>query len=152
MDVEQSAKRARRLEVEVEKPFPATGEKRADVVGIILEKRTFAISRHDGLPMNVPPVAVIADANILHGRVRGRTSSGAFHRDAERKRPVGRGDDAAVAVGLLNEMFASVDEAGAVSVELLIPLQRSEVGRSQHAAADRPLRLLGEGEMGRRTI
>ena len=81
MDVEQGAKRARRLEVEVEKPFPAMGEKRADVVGIILEKRTFAISRHDGLPMNVPPIAVVAYADVFHSHARGLLARWPFDGD-----------------------------------------------------------------------
>ena len=92
------------LQVEVEKKAETAFEERSKVVGIIFEKRALVVGRHDGLPMNMPPIAVVADAYVFHLHARSLLSRGAFDGDGEGLWPIGSGDDAAVAVGLLYEM------------------------------------------------
>ena len=51
--------------VEVEEIVPALFEERAQVVLIIHEEGRVAVGRLQGVPMEVAPVAVVADADVF---------------------------------------------------------------------------------------
>ncbi len=74
--------------------------------------------------MDMPPVAVVADAYVPDLLRPG----GSFHWHSQRLRTVGGGNHAAVAVGLLAESVAPLDENTVVAVQFLVPLHRPEVG------------------------
>ena len=54
--------------VEIEQIVPALFKERTDIVLIICKERRFAVSTLQGVPMQMPPVAVVADARILDER------------------------------------------------------------------------------------
>ena len=72
------------------------------------------------------PVAMLAYACVVHGLL---DAFGAFGGHGEGLHSVGCGYETAVAVGLFYEMFARVDDALAVAVQLLKPLHWWEVER-----------------------
>jgi hypothetical protein len=116
--------------VEVEEKLPLSLEERAQVVGQELEEGALAIGREQGVPVLVPPVAVVAQADVFHGAFQA-----VVLRDGQRQRlqAVGGGDDTAVAVGLLHEIVMSLDEAAVITVELLVPLHRTEISGREEA-------------------
>ncbi len=71
-------------------------EEGTDVILIVLEEGGFAIGGAERLPMEVAPVAVVGDADVLD-----EVAAGVGHGDCECLCAVGGGYDAAVAVGLL---------------------------------------------------
>lgn len=75
----------------------------AEVVLVVFEERGMVVGRFQSIPVQVAPVAVVGDADVLHGALqRVRLDDG--HR--ERQRAVRRGNGAAVAVGLLQVVVA----------------------------------------------
>ena len=51
--------------VEVEEKLPFLLKERTDVILIIVEERRLPLGTLQGVPMQMPPVAVIADADVL---------------------------------------------------------------------------------------
>ena len=97
------------VEVEVEEILPATLFKEGSyVVGIILEERGLAICRHESLPVEVTPVAVVGDAYVAHGTFHAVIT---LYRHGEGLRTIGRGNDATVAVGLLHKVVVLLYDA-----------------------------------------
>ena len=74
--------------------------------------------------MQVAPIAMVADADIAR---LGNVVDIFLHGHGERLRSLRGGDDAAVAVGLLNEMVVLLNDAQRVAVKLLVPLHRTEI-------------------------
>lgn len=72
-------------------------EERTDVVSIVFKEGTFAVGRLQGIPVNVSPLVMVADTQVLDQRLVGTVLYGY----GQSLYTVGRGDDAAVAVGLL---------------------------------------------------
>lgn len=70
------------------------------------------------------PGAVVADAYVAHLAFQAVV---ALDGDGKGLCALRRGDDTAVAVGLLDEVVMLLDIAEARSVELLIPLYRAEI-------------------------
>ena len=70
------------------------------------------------------PGAVVADAYVTHLAFQ---SVVALDGDGKGLCALCRGDDAAVAVGLLDEVIVLLDIAETGAVELLIPLYRAEI-------------------------
>ena len=72
--------------------------------------------------MDLAPVGVVGDADVLNRQrcvmVRG---------DGERERTVGGRDDHTVAIGLLDKALAALYQAFIVAVQLLIPLDGTEI-------------------------
>ena len=123
--VEQGAEGVGDVEVEVEEIFPAMLFKEGSyVVGIIFEERGLAIRRHESLPVEMTPVAVVGDAYVAHGTFHAVIT---LYRHGEGLRTIGRGNDATVAVGLLDKVVMLLYDA-MVTVELLIPLNGAEIG------------------------
>lgn len=87
-------------------------------------KRTLAIGRHESVPVEMAPRAVVAYADVPH---KALTALIAFYGDRKRLRTGSCGYNAPVAVGLLHVVVVAFDEAAVVTVQLLIPLHRTEI-------------------------
>ena len=74
--------------------------------------------------MEMAPGTVVADAYVTHLAFQAVV---ALDRDGKGLCALRRGDDTAVAVGLLDEVIVLLDIAEARSVELLIPLYGAKV-------------------------
>jgi hypothetical protein len=125
--VEQLAHGVHDVEVEVEEKGVSFLEKGSQVVGIKLEEGCLAVGRHQGVPVQMSPVAVVRDTNIAHGAFRAVVS---FYGHGERLRTVGRGYDAAVAIGLLHKVVVLLNDARH-AMQLLVPLNGAEVGGAE---------------------
>ena len=158
MNVEQLANLLADGFVEVEEIVPALFEERTQVVLIIHEEGRVAVGRLQGVPMEVAPVAVVADASSPHlppptggGGLRlicGRNlpqlgeAGGGFYGDGQCLRTLCSGDDTAVAVGLLLERLIALYPHLVGTVEFLVPLDGSEVGgRKEYVHRGRSSRL-----------
>ena len=119
--------------VEVEEVVPRPLEEGVEVISIILEEWALAVGRTERTPVDPSPVAVVADAHVAHYSFVEPSVIGLLHGYGERLRPVGCGDQAAVAVGLLDEVVAALYVHALVAVHLLPPLDRGEVGRTEQS-------------------
>ena len=115
-------------------------KERADIVFLKLEEGTFAVSTQQGVPVLLPPFAVIADADILYGRLaQGKPlpvppqKGGGFHGNSQRLQSLRSCNDAAVAIGLFQEMFMLFHQDTVKAVQFLIPLHGSEISRSKNS-------------------
>lgn len=126
--VEQLAHGVHDVEVEVEKEGVSFLEERSQVVGIKLEEGCLAVGRHQRVPVQMSPVAMVRDTNIAHGAFRAVVS---FYGHGERLRTVGRGNDTAVAVGLLHKVVVLLNDARH-AMQLLVPLNGAEVGGAEN--------------------
>ena len=72
--------------------------------------------------MDVAPVGVVGDADVLH-----RQRSVVVRWDGEREGAVGGRDDHTVAIGLLDKALVALYQAFIVAVQLLIPLDGTEI-------------------------
>ena len=72
--------------------------------------------------MHVAPVGVVGDADVLH-----RQGDVVIGGDGERKRAVGGRDDHTVTIGLLDKALVALYQAFIVAVQLLIPLDGTEI-------------------------
>lgn len=126
--VEQLAHGVHDVEVEVEEEGVSFLEEGSQVVGIKLEEGRLAVGRHQGVPVQVSPVAMIRDTNIAHGAFRAIVS---FYGHGERLRTVGRCNDTSVAVGLLHKVVVLLKDARH-TLQLLVPLYGAEVGGAEN--------------------
>ena len=132
--VEQLAHGVHDVEVEVEEKGVMFLEERSQVVGIKLEEGCLAVGRHQRVPVQMSPVAMVRDTNIAHGAFRAVVS---FYGHGERLRTVGRGNDTSVAVGLLHEMVVLLNDARH-TMQLLVPLNGAEVGGAEKDRSPTP--------------
>ena len=131
--VEQLAHLTGYGKVEIEKKLPFPLKERPQVIGIIFEKRALAIGRLQGLPMEMPPRAMVRHAHVFHLRLVDAQALRALHGHGEGLRPLRGGYDTPVAVSLLDEMVVTLNEAHAAMGELLIPLHWTEIsGREKN--------------------
>lgn len=137
--VEQLAHGVHDVEVQVEEEGVSFLEERSQVVGIKLEEGCLAVGRHQGVPVQMSPVAVVRDTNIAHGALRAVVS---LDGHGERLRTVGRCNDAAVAVGLLHKMVVLLNDARH-AMQLLVPLNGAEVGGAEKGSPTPAPRLRG---------
>lgn len=72
--------------------------------------------------MDVAPVGVVGDADVLH-----RQGDVVIGGNGERERTVGGRDDHTVAIGLLDKALVALYQAFIVAVQLLIPLDGTEI-------------------------
>ena len=126
MNIEQLANLLADGFVEVEELVPALFEERAQVVLIIHEEGRVAVGRPQGIPMEVAPVAVVADVKVTDSRflVSRRTLYG----NGQCLHTLCGCDDTAVAVGLFLERLMTLYPHLVGTVEFLVPLDGSEVG------------------------
>ena len=110
--------------VEVDQILVLLLEEGTDVVGVVLEEGAFAVGALQGVPVDPPPLVVVADAQVAGLCLFG----GVLHRHGQRLRPVGGGDDSPVAVGLLLVGVALLYQCGVSPIELLVPLDGAEIG------------------------
>ena len=137
--VEQLAHGVHDVEVEVEEKGVSFLEKGSQVVGIKLEEGRLAIGRHQRVPVQMSPVAMVRDTNIAHGAFRAVVS---FYGHGERLRTVSRGNDTSVAVGLLHKMVVLLNDARH-AMQLLVPLNGAEVGGAEKRSPTPAPRLRG---------
>ena len=64
MDIQEFAEFVGDGHIEVEQVLPPLLKERTDIIYIIIKERTVAIGTHQGIPVQVAPVAVVADADI----------------------------------------------------------------------------------------
>ena len=64
MDIQEFAEFMGDGHIEVEQVLPPLLKERADIIYIIIKERTVAIGAHQGIPVQVAPVAVVTDADI----------------------------------------------------------------------------------------
>lgn len=74
--------------------------------------------------MEMAPGTVITDADVAHLTLQPVV---AFDRHSERLCALCGGDNAAIAIGLLDEVVMLLDIAKTIAIELLIPLHRTEI-------------------------
>lgn len=127
-DIEQLAHLLRDSHIEIEEERPSLLEERMQVVGIELEERTLSIRRQQCVPVEMLPVAMVADAYIAHLAFVALVF---LYGHGESLRARRSGYDAAVAIGLLQEVVVLLNEAGIEAVEFLIPLHRTEISRGK---------------------
>ena len=70
MDIQEFAEFVGNGHVEVEQEFPLLLKERADIIYVVVKERAIPIGTHQGIPVQVAPVAVVTDADIRNG-VRG---------------------------------------------------------------------------------
>lgn len=119
LDVKEFAHLAGDVEIEVEEGFPMVFEKRADVVDVVVEERAVAIGTAERIPVFRAPFAMIADERLTVGI--------AMNGNRQRLRSLRGGDDAAVAIGLFDEVIAVFQQHTVVTMQLLIPLHGTEI-------------------------
>ena len=130
LNVEQLAHLGANLHIEIIKIGPLLFKERAQVIRIIFKKRRFDVCTLQGIPVKMPPVAMIADAHILYHAFLQRLSVvllHAFHGHSECLQTIGSGNDTTVAIGLLDETIVTLNHDMAIAVQFLIPLHRTEI-------------------------
>ena len=125
LDVQQVADATGDFKIEVEEVGPPLLEERTNIIGQELEERAFTVGRQQGIPMQMPPVAMVADANIFHLALGTLI---ALYGHGEGLQSVCRGNDTAVAVGLLDKMVVLLQQTAPRAVQFLVPLHGTEVG------------------------
>ena len=64
MDIQKFAEFMGDGHIEVEQVLPMLLKERTDIIYIVIKERTVAIGTHQGIPVQVAPVAVVTDADI----------------------------------------------------------------------------------------
>ena len=88
---------AKKFLVEVGQKLPLLFIERSKVISIILKERTLPVAALQSIPMQMAPVAVIADTDVTHQGMRCRLLNG----DTKRKGTLGAVYHATVTEGLL---------------------------------------------------
>ena len=121
------------LEDGLMKSFVEIGQKRerllingCEVVGIIEEIRTVLVGRNECRKVLVPPVAVVGEAYIAHGGVRGIVAHNGY---GECQRACWGSNAATVAVGLLDEVLATVFHYAVGGIDVGVELYGAKIGR-----------------------
>ena len=138
MDVEQLAHQHGDVVIEIDKELPFALKERREVVGIEFEERRLAVGTADGIPVQVAPVAMVADTCVAGEAARDIVG----HGYGECLYAVRGGDAASVAVGLLHEVVVLLYPYLMVTVEFLVQLHGTEVGCGYKALREAPLRRL----------
>ena len=138
MDVEQLAHQRGDVVIEVDEKLPSALEEGCQVVGIELKEGRLAVGTAYGIPVQVPPVAVVADAYVAGEAARVVVCYG----NGKCLYAVRGGDAATVAVGLFHETVVLFHPYLLVAIEFLVPLHGSEIGGGEQALCEAPLRLL----------
>ena len=110
------------LHVEIEEELVFLLVEGADVVLVILEERALSIGGKERIPVDVAPVGVVGDADVLH-----RQRCVVVRWDGEREGAVGGRDDHTVTIGLLDKALVALYQAFIVAVQLLVPLDGAEI-------------------------
>ena len=125
--IEQLAYGVANFNVEVKQKVISAFKEGAQVVGIVLEERRFAVCALQGVPMQLMPTSMVTYAQVTYGTsvevFVGRT----FYRHREHLLPIGSGYYAAIAIGLLAIVFMSLYQCRIGHVELLVPLYGTKI-------------------------
>ena len=100
--------------VVVEQKFVFLFVKRVQLVGVVFEEGRRAVCRYDGVPVQVPPFAVIGDADVAGVAFR---RVGLYDRNRQGQNAVCTAYVAAVAIGLLGVVAVAFDRTFFAPVE-----------------------------------
>ena len=129
MDIQQLAHLMGDGHVEIKEVLPTILKERLQVVHIVIKERTVAIGAHQGVPVQMPPVTMVTDADIGNqSRAILPFLLRMLHGNAQCLQSVGGGNHATVAVGLFDEALTPFYIYSIEPVQFLIPLNRSEIG------------------------
>ena len=104
-------------------------KKGADIVLIILKERRFPISGLQCVPMQMTPIAMIADSDVLNKwRVEGGEWRVTFHWHRQSLDAVSGGNETTVTICLLLEALPLFNHHMFSPMQFLIPLHRAEIG------------------------
>jgi hypothetical protein len=112
--------------VEIDKKIPFFLKERSEIVLIVFKERTVVITRNKSLPMEMAPVTVIADTNILHQAL---SVSRFLHRYSKGESSVWRVNHASVAVSLFQVMLILLNNTSTPSIEVDEILHRWQICR-----------------------
>lgn len=110
------------LHIEIEEEFVFLLIEGADVVLVIFKERALAVGGEERIPVDVAPVGVVGNADVFH-----RQRCVVVRWDGERERAIGGGNNHTVAIGLLDKALMALYQALVVAVQLLIPLDGTEI-------------------------
>ena len=123
MDVKEFTHLLHDFEVEIVEELIVLLEERTEVVRVKLKEGALAVGRLQCVPMDAAPGAVVADADIAD-----QSATPMLNGNGEGLLTIGSGDDTTVTVGLLDKRLAGLQIDNICAVQLLIPLNRAEVG------------------------
>ena len=112
--------------VEIEQIVPALLEERPQVVLVIVKERRLAIGTLNSIPVQMSPVAMVADAEVLYQH--GVTM---FYWHRECLDTIGGCNETTIPEGLLLEILPPLYLYILSPMQLLIPLHRTEIGCTQ---------------------
>ena len=81
--------------------------------------------------MDVSPISMIGDANVAERSFGKLPVIRASHRNAQCLWAVGGGNDAAIAVGLFDEMLVLFYPNLRIAIDFLVPLNRAKISRTE---------------------
>lgn len=114
--------------VEFHEAIEALLIERAKLIGVIKEIRTLLVGANQGIPMQVPPIAMLTDAHLSRC---GLCHASVLHWHGERQPTIRPFNDAAVAIGLLHVMVVVLHHHVGRGIELCEILNIWPVGRSE---------------------
>lgn len=115
------------LPVEVIQVRPLPLKERVQVIGIELEEWALPVCRGKRVPVEVPPVSMTADAHVALQQLSAFLLR-ALNRNGESLRTVRCCYDAPVPIRLLYEAVIAFYIASRIPVQLLVPLDGTEIG------------------------
>ena len=129
--VEQSQHQLLKCRVEIDQTFEGRTIDFGEFIDVVFEIRRALVGRRQRIEVHLPPASVFGETHLVHRRFRVAPlcSAAALYRHGERQHAVGRGNEAAVAVGLLHIVVATLfDHRGAVE-ELGVIMNGPQIGR-----------------------
>lgn len=129
-EVEQAEDGVLQLGVEVDQPSLLAAIDGRKLVGIVGEIGTAVVGRDEGVPMEVAPSAVVGQADVAHRRfgVAALVFRPTFNGNREGLDAARGGDQAAVAVGLLDIVVAALFDQRIGAEEFGVILNGPEIG------------------------
>ncbi len=110
-----------------------------EIIVIILEKGSGIVCRNHGIPMQMPPVPMIGNADIFHLAFPGFRF---FDRNTQWKNTVGSGNPTPIAIGLFLISIVNFDTHSFGTKKLTVILNRSQIKRRQKNRCHHLLALL----------
>ncbi|MPN33878.1 hypothetical protein SDC9_181370 [bioreactor metagenome] len=120
-----------KLKVKIDKKRKFLFVERLQFIGVILKKRSGIVCRQDSIPVQVPPVAVIGNADLFHPAL---CRSRFFDGNAQWGRVVGTYNVAPVPVRLLLVVFVNFDNGVLGAKKNRIVFDGSQVERGKQTA------------------
>lgn len=119
---------AKQVLVEISQKIPLLLVEGREVIGVVLKEGTLPVAALQGVPMQMPPVPVVADTDIAHQGMRRRL----FYGDTKRKGTLWAVYQATVAEGLLAVMVVYLKLRLIGPKECRIMRYRSQIATRQY--------------------